>query len=88
MKAGPHALGVAFLKKPSALLETERQPYQAHFNMDRHPRIQPAVYSISINGPYDAERSRRHAQPPPDFRVHSRRSRARKKPAPNASSRR
>jgi len=22
--------------------------------MDRHPRIQPAVYSISINGPYEA----------------------------------
>ena len=45
MKAGPHALGVAFLKKPSLLLETARQPYQAHFNSYRHPRIQPAVYS-------------------------------------------
>ncbi len=54
VKAGPHALGVAFLKKPSALLQTERQPYQAHFNMDRHPRIQPALYSISITGPYEA----------------------------------
>ena len=52
VKAGPHALGVAFLKKPSALLETARQPYQAHFNFYRHPRIQPAVYSISIIGPY------------------------------------
>ena len=78
--------GVTFLKKPSALLETERQPYQAHFNMDRHPRIQPAVYSISINGPYEAKGpgdtpSRRRifvCQPAP--------SRARKKPAPNASS--
>jgi hypothetical protein len=37
------------------LLETERQPYQAHFNMDRHPRIQTAVYSISVIGPYDAK---------------------------------
>src|SRR6202040_2376197 len=55
VKAGPHALGAAFLKKPSALLTTERQPYQAHFNMDRHPRIQPAVYSISVNGPYNAQ---------------------------------
>ena len=52
VKAGPHALGVAFLKNPSALLETARQPYQAHFNFYRHPRIQPAVYSISIIGPY------------------------------------
>jgi hypothetical protein len=54
VKAGPHVLGVAFVKARSALLETERQPYQAHFNMDRHPRIQPALYSISINGPYQA----------------------------------
>ena len=55
VKAGPHVVAAAFPKKPSALLETERQPYQAHFNMDRHPRIQPAVYSISVNGPYDAK---------------------------------
>ncbi len=53
--AGPHALGVAFLKNPSALLETARQPYQAHFNSYRHPRIQPAIYSISIIGPYAAK---------------------------------
>src|SRR6185295_9237204 len=52
VKAGPHAVGVAFLKSPSALLETARQPYQAHFNSYRHPRIQPAVYSIAIIGPY------------------------------------
>jgi mono/diheme cytochrome c family protein len=52
--AGPHELGVTFPRKTSALPETERQPYQAHFNMDRHPRIQPAVYSISIAGPFDA----------------------------------
>ncbi|MBI1895557.1 MAG: DUF1592 domain-containing protein, partial [Acidobacteria bacterium] len=52
--AGRHVLGVAFLKKPTLLLETERQPYQAHFNVYRHPRIQPAVYSVSIAGPYDA----------------------------------
>jgi mono/diheme cytochrome c family protein len=52
VSAGPHALGVAFLKNPSALLETARQPYQAHFNSYRHPRIQPALYSISIIGPY------------------------------------
>src|SRR6185295_16150421 len=55
VKAGPHAVGVAFLKSPSALLETARQPYQAHFNSYRHPRIQPAVYSIAIIGPYGAK---------------------------------
>ena len=52
--AGPHALGVTFPKKPSVLLETGRQPYQAHFNYYRHPRIQPAVYEVSIVGPYAA----------------------------------
>jgi hypothetical protein len=55
IEAGPHDIGVAFLKKPSVVLETERQPYEAHFNYYRHPRIQPAVYSVSIVGPYEAE---------------------------------
>jgi hypothetical protein len=55
VKAGPHTIGVAFLKNPSALLETVRQPYQAHFNFYRHPRIQPAIYSLSIVGPYAAK---------------------------------
>ncbi len=55
VKAGSHELSAAFLKKPSALLETERQPYQAHFNMDRHPRVQPALYSISVVGPFNAK---------------------------------
>ena len=53
--AGTHTLGVTFPKNsPSLLLETERQPYQAHFNMYRHPRIHPALYSIVVVGPYDA----------------------------------
>ena len=54
VRAGPHAIAVAFLKKPSLLVETARQPYQARFNFYRHPRIQPAIYSISIIGPYEA----------------------------------
>jgi hypothetical protein len=52
IKAGPHQIAVTFPKLPSLLLETEKQPYPAHFNMDRHPRITPALYSLSINGPY------------------------------------
>jgi hypothetical protein len=50
--AGPHTLAVTFIQKPSALLVTERKPYQAAFNFYRHPRIQPAVFSITVNGPY------------------------------------
>ncbi len=53
--AGPHAVGVTFPKKPSELLEGPRQPYQTHFNSYRHPRIQPAIYSVSIIGPYVAK---------------------------------
>jgi uncharacterized protein DUF1592/uncharacterized protein DUF1588/uncharacterized protein DUF1585/uncharacterized protein DUF1587/uncharacterized protein DUF1595/cbb3-type cytochrome c oxidase subunit III len=53
VKAGPHQLAVAFLKKPTAVLETERQPYPAAFNLDRHPRVQPALYSVTITGPFD-----------------------------------
>ena len=51
--AGPHVLGVTFPRKPSLLLETARQPYEAHFNYYRHPRLQPAVYEVSIVGPYN-----------------------------------
>jgi hypothetical protein len=54
VKAGPHVVGMAFPKRPSALLESVRQPYQARFNSYRHPRIQPAIYSVSIIGPYAA----------------------------------
>jgi hypothetical protein len=54
VKAGPHEVSATFPKKSSSLLESGRQPYEAHFNMDRHPRITPAIYSISIQGPYHA----------------------------------
>jgi hypothetical protein len=51
--AGPHQIGVTFLKNPSSLLETERQPLNVHFNMYRHPRMGPAIYQVSIAGPFD-----------------------------------
>jgi hypothetical protein len=52
--AGPHDLGVTFLKKSSSVIETLRQPYDAHYNVHRHPRLGPAVYEVSITGPYNA----------------------------------
>ncbi len=55
VNGGPHQLGVTFVKNPSELLETKRQPYSAHFNMHRHPRLGPAIYQVSINGPYDSK---------------------------------
>ena len=56
VKAGPHQLGVTFLKNPSSLLESRRQPYLARYNMHRHPRLGPAIYQVSVNGPYDSNR--------------------------------
>jgi len=55
VKAGPHELGVTFVKDPTTLLETEREPFIARFNMHRHPRTGPAVYQVSITGPFDAK---------------------------------
>ena len=52
VKAGPHQVGVTFLMNSSSLLETQRQPLQAHFNERRHPRITPAISQVSITGPY------------------------------------
>ena len=53
VKAGPHDVGVTFLKDPTTLIETERQPYIARFNMHRHPRTVPAIYQVSITGPFE-----------------------------------
>ena len=53
VRAGPHVVGVTFLRRSSALIESTRQPYQARFNMDRHPRQQPAVYSVAVAGPFE-----------------------------------
>ncbi len=52
--AGPHNLGVTFLKKRSSLLETTRQPLNVHFNFYRHPRLGPAIYEVSVVGPIEA----------------------------------
>lgn len=52
VKAGPRKVGVTFASKGSPLLETKRKPYSSHYNMHRHPRLGPAVYQVSINGPF------------------------------------
>ena len=50
--AGSHELAATFLKDASSLIETERQPLQAHFNKNRHPRLTPAIHQVSVTGPY------------------------------------
>jgi mono/diheme cytochrome c family protein len=53
--AGPHDIGVAFVKDGSSLVETARQPLQARFNDRRHPRTAPAINQVSVIGPYAPE---------------------------------
>jgi len=55
VQAGPRDVGVTFIKNPYSLLENKRQPFEAHFNYHRHPRLSPAVYQISITGPFNAQ---------------------------------
>lgn len=55
--AGGHKVGATFIKNPSSLLETERQPLNVHYNFYRHPRLSPAIYQISITGPLVASDS-------------------------------
>ena len=56
VSAGPHTVGATFLKQTSSLLEARRQPYDAHFNFYRHPRLSPAIYEVSITGPHASDR--------------------------------
>jgi hypothetical protein len=53
VKAGPHEVGAGFIKKPTLLMETERQPHHARFNQDRSPRPQLALYSLAVTGPFN-----------------------------------
>jgi mono/diheme cytochrome c family protein len=50
--AGPHELAVTFPAQPNALFETVREPYVSRFNIFRHPRTAPAVYQVSVTGPF------------------------------------
>jgi mono/diheme cytochrome c family protein len=54
IEAGPHDVGVTFVRKPFALLESERQPLNVHYNFYRHPRLGPAVYQVTITGPFES----------------------------------
>ncbi len=55
--AGQHDIGVTFVKNPSSLLETARQPLNVHYNFYRHPRLTPAIYQVSVTGPLDSNQA-------------------------------
>ena len=56
--AGNGKIGVTFPKKPTSLLETKRQPYDAQFNFHRHPRQAPAIFQVSVTGPFQRQDAR------------------------------
>lgn len=55
VSAGPKQVGITFVKKSKGLLETKRQPYISRYNHHRHPRQSPAVFQVSITGPFEVK---------------------------------
>lgn len=49
---GSKKVGVTFLKKSTSVLTTKRQPYHAQYNYHRHPRQAPAVFQVTVAGPF------------------------------------
>ena len=53
VKAGPRVVGVAFLKKNAALVETARKPYVRPQSAPAEDhRIQPHIFSVTVAGPF------------------------------------
>lgn len=51
IQAGTRRIGATFTSQGSPLVETLREPFDARFNRHRHPRLQPAIFELSIIGP-------------------------------------
>jgi len=49
--AGRHRLAATFVEQGRALIESDRQPLNVHFNFYRHPRLAPALAELVIHGP-------------------------------------
>lgn len=55
VEAGSHQVGVTFPSTSSSIEESKRQPFDASFNRHRHPRKTPAIFQVSIVGPFSPE---------------------------------
>ncbi len=53
--AGPHDIGVTFPDEYASIVQQKRQPFDAAYNRHRHPRRTPAIFEISIAGPFDPQ---------------------------------
>ncbi|MGJ8643322.1 MAG: DUF1592 domain-containing protein [Luteolibacter sp.] len=63
VEAGTRQFGVTFIEGSKSLSEDMREPYQARFNVHRHPRRAPAIYQISILGPIEQQSSAKSTWP-------------------------
>ncbi len=55
VSAGPHDVGITFPKTFSSLVENRRIPFETNFNRHRHPRKTPAIFQLSIVGPFSPD---------------------------------
>ncbi|SMP70584.1 Planctomycete cytochrome C [Neorhodopirellula lusitana] len=55
IQAGSRSVGVTFPKTSSSLNEIKRQPFDANFNRHRHPRLTPAIFQVSLVGPFERD---------------------------------
>lgn len=53
VSAGPHEVVVTFPETSRSLAEIKRQPFDARYNRHRHPRLTPALFQVSVVGPFD-----------------------------------
>ena len=54
MKAGPHDVEAAFIKKDDALLESSREPFlRPTFGAGGDTRLQPYIGSVTVSGPFN-----------------------------------
>lgn len=53
VSAGPRSVGVTFPREALGLIETERTPFVARFNVHRHPRTGPGLFQLTITGPFE-----------------------------------
>ncbi len=70
VKAGPHAVGVTFLRKNSAASVEPLQPFTRDLDMQNMNGV-PIIELVQITGPFDGHGAGRYAEPPPDLRVHA-----------------
>jgi len=57
VKGGTKMVGATFVKKPQSLLEIKRQPYDAQYNFHRHPRQSPALFQVTVTGPFGDQKT-------------------------------